>query len=94
MAEGAALTVTTAVTEQPRAEVYFITDVPFETPETMPVPEPTEAMAVVPLLQEPPAVLSDSVVRWPVQIPSIPVMPAGNGLTVMILVLVHPDPSE
>ena len=53
-----------AVAVQPVGSIYDITDVPADTPETIPVAEPIAAIAVLLLLHVPPAVASVNVVVW------------------------------
>ena len=62
---------------------------PAEMPVTILV-EPTVAMVVLLLIQEPPAVVSPSVVVAPVQTQVVPVIAAGSGLTVMVIVVLQP----
>ena len=63
---------------------------PADTPVTTPVVEPTVANPVLLLLQVPPPVISLNIVVEPVQTLAVPVMAAGNGLTVMIAVVIQP----
>jgi hypothetical protein len=83
---GKGLTVTTAVTkvEQPEAfsTVYVITDVPADTPLTIPE-VPTVATPVLPLLHVPLAVVLDSVVVDPAQTLKVPVMGATGDIAVI-----------
>lgn len=58
--------------------------VPDDTPVTTPLTEPTRAIAVLLLLHKPPLVASLSVVDAPTHMLVMPVMAAGNGLTVML----------
>jgi len=66
---------------------------PDATPVTMPVPEPTVAVVVLPLLQVPPPGSLNAVIA-PTQTVVDPVIPPGNGLTVTVVVALHPAPSE
>jgi hypothetical protein len=61
--------------------------VPAATPITTPVPEPTVATPVLPLLQVPPLALLLNVVVLPMHTDAVPVIVAGTGFTVMIVVL-------
>ena len=79
---GKGLTVTVVVTKHPVGKVYDITEVPPDTPVTTPVPATTVATAGVALLHVPPAVASASVVVEAWHTVVVPVMTAGNGLTV------------
>lgn len=67
----------------------MITDVPAETPETMPVPEPMVATLVVVLLQVPPGVL-DKVVVDPGHVVVIPDIGDGGALTVTVVIVMQP----
>ncbi len=60
-------------------------------PVTTPLPEPTVAMDVLLLLQVPPVDVLDNVEVPPTHTVVPPVMTAGNGLTV-IMVVVKPPP--
>lgn len=66
--------------------------VPAATPDTTPVDEPMVAIVVGVLLHVPPPVASASVVVAPAHNDIVPVMPAGEALTVTAVVtkLVHP----
>ena len=55
------------------------------------VPKKIAATAGSLVLHEPPGVASLSVEEFPVQIPELPLIGAGNGLTVTILVAKQPD---
>src|SRR5204862_639672 len=90
MGSGIGLTVTVAVLMQPVPSVYVIIATPTFTPPTTPVPDPTVAMNVLPLLQVPPGVTSARVVVNPIHTFMVPVMVAGSGLTVTVAVLIHP----
>jgi hypothetical protein len=56
----------------------------------MPVPDPTVAIAVLPLHQLPPLVASASVAVVPAQVTAVPVIADGKGFTVMVDVAVQP----
>ena len=66
--------------------------VPADMPLTMPLVAPTVPTAVLPLLQVPPAVPSASGRVLPAQTGNTPVMAAGSGLTVTVVVDVQPEP--
>ena len=68
--------------------------IPAATPVTTPVVAPTVAVDVAPLLQVPPGVISPKVVVAPTHMLVVPVIAAGDGLTVMGRVTVQPEPSE
>ena len=72
-------------TKQPVPIVYFINEVPAETPVTIP-PASMVATPVVPLLQVPPGVISPRLVVEPAHTVVVPVIAAGNGLTVTVIV--------
>lgn len=82
-AVGAVFTVTTDVVMQPRT-LYVIVDVPEVIPFT--VPELTVATAVLELVQIPPGVVLDRLVELLGQTVNAPVIEAGIGLTVMVVV--------
>ena len=63
---------------------------PAATPVTTPVVEFTVAKEALLLLHVPPTVASLSVLVKPIHALAVPVMDAGNGLTVIIVVAVHP----
>jgi hypothetical protein len=87
------LAVTTAVAVQVvELAVKVIMDVPGDTPVTKPDPATTVAMVVVPLLQVPPVVSVNKVVD-PWHTLKVPVIAAGNALTVTTFVLVQPPGS-
>ena len=67
----------------------MIDDVPAVTPVTIPFEEPIVAFALL-LIQVPPVALLLSVVVKPAQTASVPVMFAGNGLTVTTAVAIQP----
>jgi hypothetical protein len=56
----------------------------------IPVAEPATAIAVLLLLQVPPVVAEDKVLVAPRQMPVVPVIDAGAGLTVRMADLAHP----
>jgi hypothetical protein len=58
IADGARLTINGADVKHPVGNVYDSTTVPADTPETIPEPAPTEAIAVLPEVQTPPPVIS------------------------------------
>jgi hypothetical protein len=60
----------------------MILAVPAVRPDTIPVPAPTVATAVLLLLHAPPVLVVLSVVVWPTQALVLPVIAAGSGLTV------------
>jgi len=90
----AAFTVTIVEVEQPR-EVNVITDVAtLLLPETTPVTTPEEFTVAVPvllLLHVPPVVVSPKAVVAPWHTFVMPVIDAGTGLTVTMVVRVQPD---
>ena len=90
IAAGRGLTVTVAVRKHPVGSVYDITEVPDDTPVTTPVAGSTVATAGVALLHVPPAVASPNVVVDPTHTERVPVIAAGNGLTVTVAVREHP----
>jgi hypothetical protein len=65
-------------------------DVPASTPPTIPVEEPTVALAVVLLVHVPPVVELKSVVVPPAHTLSVPPIAAGRGFTVIDVVLWQP----
>lgn len=74
-------TVITKVAKQPPLSVYVITAVPPETPETMPLMEPTVAIPVLPLVQMPPVGDDVKAVVEPEHTLVAPVMLPGDVLT-------------
>ncbi len=63
---------------------------PAATPVTTPVPEPTVAIDVLPLLHVPPPVASERVVVLPTQTVGVPVIADGNAETVTTSVAKQP----
>jgi hypothetical protein len=66
---------------------------PVAIPVTMPDTEPIETTEGLLLVHLPPAVVSCSREVLPAQTLKDPVMPAGKGFTVSVLVVVHPEAS-
>jgi hypothetical protein len=98
IAVGNAFTFIVAVAIQPvAAKVYVIRDVPALTPVATPPPAPGPgvivATPVVALLQVPPGVASLNVVVEPTQTIVVPVIAAGSGFTVTVVVMEHPVPN-
>lgn len=60
--------------------------VPPDTPDTIPVAEPMLATAVLPLVHTPPVLAFDNVIEAPWQTGDALMIPAGNGLTVKVVV--------
>ena len=83
------LTVTVTVLRQPVPSVYVITGVPAATPVTMPV-EPIVASVASLVLHVPPEVTSVNDTGKPTHTVAVPVMAAGNGLTVTTEVDLQP----
>ncbi len=90
IAAGIAPTVTILVRLQPVAKVYEIVVVPFNTPFTVPVEEPTVATVVALLAHVPPVVVFESVVEKPTQTLATPDMVSGRAFTVATFIVVHP----
>jgi len=93
MVAGTGFTVTTAVLAQPVGNVYEITDAPALTPLTIPVVVPTVATEGLTELHVPPvAVVLSAVVVSAADAAAhtfiVPVIAAGNGLAVIVLVAV------
>jgi hypothetical protein len=91
---GTGLTVTAVVLVQPDEEVYVIIEVaglvlPVKIPVTTPE-EFTVAIPVLPLFHVPPVVVSPNVVVAPWHTFVVPVITAGNGFTVTMLVAGQP----
>ena len=72
----------------------MIVVVPDTRPLTIPVVRLTVAVAVVLLLQVPPVVISLNVIIVPAHRLELPVIAAGDGVTVIGLVTVQPVPNE
>jgi hypothetical protein len=89
IAPGSGFTVTTAVIEHPVGAVYVIVVVPASTPVAMPLGLTVATLPVL-LAHVPPAVASASVVVRPAHTVIVPVMVAGNGLTVITVVVMQP----
>ena len=68
----------------------MIVALPVATPVTTPVPEPTVAIKGSLLIHEPPAVASLNVIACPSHTFGPPVIVAGNGLTVVMAVVIQP----
>jgi hypothetical protein len=92
-ATGEVLTVTGVVLIQPKEEVKVIVTIPADTPHTLPVSDPTVAIATEDELQLPPPP-SASEVQVPMHVCVVPVIGPGKGLTVMDIVIKQPAPSE
>lgn len=91
IAAGKGFTVTVITDIQPVAVIlYVIVAVPAETPVTTPVVATTVAMVVLLLVHEPPVVASDRRVVEPTHTDATPVIDAGNGFTVIEIVLRQP----
>jgi hypothetical protein len=93
MAVGSGLMSTTTERWQPVGSVYIMLAVPDVRPDTMPVPAPTVATAVLLLLQVPPVLVVLSVVVCPTQALVLPVITAGSGFTVATAVRWQPVPN-
>jgi hypothetical protein len=89
MDAGAGFTVTTLVAVQPVGSAYVILAVPEVMPETTPLEEPIDAIDVLSLAQVP-APASVKVVAAPSQTTAAPAIAEGSGLTVTIIVALHP----
>ncbi len=91
---GMAATLTTVVVIQPPEEVYVMVAVPgagvADTPVIRPLPLTMEAIALLLLLHVPPGVAELRVVEIPWQTVVMPVMFAGMGNTVKVLMVIHP----
>lgn len=87
IAEGRATTVTTLVLTHPVVvNLYEMVEVPAATPVTIPEDEPIVATPVLELIQVPELVALLKVVVLPIQTEAVPVMAAGCGLTVTVVV--------
>ena len=89
MAAGSASTVTALIAVHPVPRVYVITEVPFATPDTIPVDVPTVAADVLLLLHVPPPASVNAVVE-PAQTLAVPVIAEGRVLTVTTVVFWQP----
>ncbi len=67
-----------------------MTEVPADMPEIIPVADPIVATVVVPLIHEPPALPSANVTAEPAHTFNVPVITAGSGLIVVMVVAEHP----
>jgi hypothetical protein len=83
--DGKGLIVIITATLQPVGNVYVITDVPATTPVKIPVEEPTVALLLL-LLHVPLTEASLKVVADPTHTFNVPVMDAGNGSTISVVV--------
>jgi hypothetical protein len=92
IAAGNGLTVATIVVVQPPLMVYEIVAVPAEMPQSVPV-LPMVATDTLLLLQVPPDMASLSVVQRPAQTDGTPLMAAGAGKTISVVVMKHPVPT-
>ena len=72
----------------------MIVATPPPTPVTTPLSEPTEALAVLLLLHEPPETASVNVITEPAHTEAAPLMEPGTELTDTIVVAVQPVASE
>jgi len=91
MAAGNALTVTENVVVQPAGIVY----VTVATPAPIPVTTPEALIVAIvegAMLHIPRVLSSVNVIEDPTQTESLPVIVAGEGLTVMLAVVSHPAP--
>ena len=94
MAAGDALTVIPLVTKQLAPGAKVIVAVPAATPVTIPVEEPTVAIAVLLLLQIPEPTRSTNSVFWPAQTVLEPVMAEGGGVTATWISVVSVPPLQ
>ena len=90
MADGNGFTVTFNVLKQPFGIVYVITGVPVATPVTIPVPATTVASPELLLVHMPPLVPSVRGMVAPIQTEVVPVIAAGDALTVIGVIALHP----
>jgi len=74
--------------------MYVIIAEPTLAPYTTPVVLPTTAIEVLLLLQVPPLTGCPSVVVVPTHAPGVPVMGAGEPLTVTVVTALQPPPTE
>ena len=79
---------------QPVESVYVIFELPAETPDTVPVPEPMVATPVVALVHVPPVGVELNVVVLPAQTDAVPVIVVGRALTGTLAVALQPAPVE
>jgi hypothetical protein len=75
-------------------KVYIIVDVPGESPTATPEAVPIVAIPILLLLHFPPPVISLKEVALPAHTAVMPVIAAGAGLTVIVLVTLQPVESE
>ena len=87
MGAGAALMVIDSVTVQPEPREYVMVTVPEITPDTIPVDEPTLAIAVLLLAQRPPGTALPRATVSEEQRAEGPAMADGDALTVIVLVV-------
>jgi hypothetical protein len=90
IADGSALTVIVFVTMQPAPIAYVIIAVPALTPLTIPLLDPTVAVAVLLQVHIPPVGKQLCVVAEPTHTLLLPVMAEGTGFTVMPFVAMQP----
>ena len=88
--DGNGFTVTIADVWHPVGNTNMIVDVPADTPVTTPLLAPIVAILVVLLLHVPGALASVSAVLEPAHTSSVPLISAGNGLTVTTAVVIQP----
>jgi hypothetical protein len=86
MAAGKVFTVTSAVLVQPAADVYVTIAVPSDTPVTIPLLLPTDAIPAADELQVPPEGVLPKVVVAPIHTLRVPVIVDGVVFTVITLV--------
>ncbi len=87
---GSAFIVATAVIIQPNGEVYSMVDVPVIRPDNTPVEPFIVATLVFVLTHVPPVVASVNRAAVAGHIAKVPLIAAGNGLTVTVVVTIHP----
>lgn len=90
---GSVFTVITVVILHPVGKVYIIVSVPEVIPVTIPEPDPIIAIAGLLLIQVPPPG-SIRVVVEPTHTDKLPVIREGNGLTVIVSIVLHPVKRE
>jgi hypothetical protein len=95
MAAGKVFTVTSAVLVQPAADVYVTIAVPSDTPVTIPLLLPTDAIPAADELQVPPDGVQPKVVVAPIHTLRVPVISEGIAFTVTIVVsnAAQPEPT-